>query len=179
MMAHRASILLAASAPLLLMPVQAAAQANSDPMRECAKIGDPTARLACYDSIQPVDSAPQPQAVAPSPLPQQGSAAPAAAPAAPTGFGSETVRAPAPQRQASAAQRVDSIQARVTGVVQREPGVYRIDLDDGAQWIFNQSVDRFYRVPNPGSTVEIERASLGSFVLRFDDQKPVRVRRLQ
>src|SRR5690606_39592588 len=55
MPAHRATILLSAAvASLTLTALPASAQVPDgvvlNIMRECAKIGDPTARLACYDN---------------------------------------------------------------------------------------------------------------------------------
>ena len=62
---------------------------------------------------------------------------------------------------------------------EREPGTYQLTMDDGAQWRFAESVGLGYRLPRAGSNVEIERGSLGSYLLRFDDQQAVPVVRVR
>jgi len=52
-------------------------------------------------------------------------------------------------------------------------------MDDGAQWLFAEGVSSQFRLPRQGDTVEIERGSLGSFLMRIDRQKAVPVRRLR
>jgi hypothetical protein len=64
-------------------------------------------------------------------------------------------------------------------VVQREPGIYLITLDSGAQWLFTDSVPFSFRVPRKGDSVDISHAALGSYLMRFDDQQSVRVRRVK
>lgn len=152
-------------------------------LRECAKIENQSARLACYDNnIRSAGAAPRntpvPTAPAPAPAPAapQGNAAPAAS-STPQGFGAETVRAPRQREQSSTTE--NGIRARVTNVTPRQPGIYLLTLEDGAQWVFAEGVTNSYRVPERGSTVEIERGSLGSFLLRFNNQSPVPVRRVQ
>ncbi len=62
---------------------------------------------------------------------------------------------------------------------EREPGVYLVTMEDDTQWVFNESVSSTYRVPEVGSTVEIERGALGSYLLRFNNQGAVQVRRIR
>ncbi len=182
MSAHRASTLLATAAlAALFAPATASAQVQNDVvvniLRECAKIDDPGARLACYDNnIRSAGGSPRQSA------PDQGQRPAANAPVANAGtaaggFGAETIRTP--ERFQAPAGEAQEIQARVTSVTQREPGIYLLQLEDGAQWLFSEGVNRSYRVPERGSTVEISRASLGSFLLRFNNQAPVRVRRIR
>jgi len=54
-----------------------------------------------------------------------------------------------------------------------------VTLEDGAQWVFAEGVTSQFRLPRRGDTVEIERGSLGSFLMRVDGQSPVPVRRLR
>ena len=61
----------------------------------------------------------------------------------------------------------------------RGPGIYAFTLEGGAQWQFSETVGSSYRVPRVGSTVEIERGSLGGFLMRFDRQQSVPVRRVR
>ena len=96
------------------------------------------------------------------------------------GFGAESVRTP--ERFESYSQRgqgPDAITARVAGVSLREPGIYLITLEGGAQWLFGESVGRDYRPPRKGDTIDLRHASLGSYLMRFDNQESVRVRRVK
>ena len=177
MLAHRATILAAGAASLLLAGGPAAAQMDQntavDILRECARIDDASARLACYDNnIRNVGGTAR--TTIPGQVQVQGGAAPVAA-NSPRGFGAENVRTP--ERFTAPAGQVQQIDARITGIRPREPGVYAFTLEDGAEWLFADSVSAGYRVPRAGSVVEIERGSLGSFLMRFDDQTPVAVRR--
>jgi hypothetical protein len=184
MHAHRAKILgattwMAGAASLLLAGTPAGAQMDQSTainiLRECAKIDDASARLACYDNnIRNVGGAPR--TTVPGQVAVQGGAAPVTADS-PRGFGAEDVRTP--ERFAAPAGQLQQIDARIASIRAREPGVYAFTLEDGAEWLFAESVSQSYRVPRAGSVVEIERAALGSFLMRFDDQSPVPVRRVR
>jgi hypothetical protein len=186
MNALRASLWLAGLAPALLCGSQAAAQVDDgivlNIMRECARIDDPTARLACYDNnIRSAGGTPRASVPGEMQAPRGGQGAVASSAPMPTvgsaGFGSEDVRTP--QRFESRPGELASLSSVVTQVTPREPGVYLVTLQDGAQWQFTESVDRNYRVPSRGDTVTIDRASLGSYLMRFDDQLGIRVRRVR
>ena len=184
MLAHRATMkvlgVAACAASLLLTGAPAAAQVDQatavNILRECARIDDATARLACYDNnIRNVGGTPR--VVVPGRVQTpQGGGAPVAA-NSPSGFGAEDVRAP--DRFAAPSGQLQEIDARVTAVRPREPGIYAFTLEDGAEWLFTEGVSSGYRVPRAGSVVEIERGALGSFLMRFDDQSPVPVRRVR
>lgn len=201
MMGLRKVFLAASVAAVAASPIPASAQIDGaivlNILRECAKINDAGSRLACYDNNirssgaapaassalppQTRNPSPQSQALAPSAAPAPASAiAPAqtqAQPAAPaTGFGGETLRTTKAQVQA---QREDGITATVSQVAEREPGTYLLTLEDGAQWVFSESVSRAYKVPARGSVIEIDRAALGSFTMRYNNQAVVRVRRVR
>jgi hypothetical protein len=204
MRAHRATILgatigAAGAASLLVAGAPAGAQVDQNTavniLRECARIDDASARLACYDNnirnvggtvrttvpgtVQVTGGA---APVAPNspqgfglPAPDRAATA-QAAPNTAQGFGGETVRTP-DRFSAAPGGQLQQISARVAAIRPREPGVYAFTLEDGAEWLFSEGVNQGYRVPRPGSTVEIERGGLGSFLMRFDDQAPVPVRR--
>ncbi len=150
-------------------------------MRECRRIADDAARTACFDNI-PLGDVASPGASAappPAPVPAPVAAPPAAAPsqASPTtGLGAEQVRTAPPPSTAAAPDRVT---ASVTSAEQREPGIYLLTLSDGAQWQFVDAVPISYAPPRAGSQVEIRSGALGSYQLRFNDQRPVRVRRIR
>lgn len=203
MLAHRAKILgattlAAGAASLLLGGGPAAAQMDQNTavsiLRECARIDDASARLACYDNnIRNVGGTAR--ATVPGTVQVTGGAAPIA-PNSPQGFGLPTADRPAPAQAANSPQgfgaesvrtpdrfstapggQLQQINARISSIRPREPGVYAFTLEDGAQWLFAEGVSGSYRVPRAGATVEIERGALGSFLMRFDDQTPVPVRR--
>ena len=180
MFAFRATILAAGAATLLLGSAPASAQVDEatavNILRECARIDDPTARLACYDNnIRNVGGMARSTIPGQSPRPQGGGAP--VGESSPQGFGFESVRTP--QRFDRSAGQLNEILARVTGIRPREPGIYLITLEDGAQWQFAEGVGIGYRLPRAGSVVEIERGSLGSFLMRYDGQNAVPMRRVR
>ncbi|HSG33937.1 MAG TPA: hypothetical protein VLA37_05330 [Sphingomonadaceae bacterium] len=149
-------------------------------MRECAKIDDPTSRLACYDNNIRAGGSDGGRPVVPgeSGTVQGGRGIGGGSGA--QGFGAEDVRNP--DRFDSYQERglgVDEITARVASVRQREPGIYLVTLEGGAEWLFTDTVPFSFRPPRPGDTVEIGRAALGSFLMRVGDQQSVRVRRIR
>ena len=179
-LAQRTSILALAGLAALVPSCPAAAQANRDAVLnilvECAKIDDPSARLACYDAnIRNAGGVAR--ATLPGGARVNGSGAPVVANEGPQGFGRENMRSD--QRFRAPPGQLKSIRPKVTAILPREPGIYLITLEDGAQWVFAASVDNNYRVPRVGAIVEIERGSLGSFLLHFDGQPPVQVRRVR
>lgn len=199
MMGLRKFFLTASVAAVAASPIPASAQIDGaivlNILRECAKINDAGSRLACYDNnirssggapaasapagLPPQNRNPSPpsQSLAPATAPANAPAQTQAQPAAPAaGFGGETLRTTKAQVQA---QRENGITATVTQVVEREPGTYLLTLEDGAQWVFSESVSRAYKVPERGSVIEIDRAALGSFTMRYNNQAVVRVRRVR
>lgn len=162
----------------MIVPASAAAQDNDaailNILRECAKIDEPTARLACFDNNVRADGQSRRAGQNAAVLPQSG-ARPDSPSSSAQGFGADSIRTP--QRFAEPEER--AIRASVAAVRERQPGIYLVTLEDGAQWLFDQSAGSFYRAPRKGSTVEIQRGALGGFLLRFDNQTPVGVRRVQ
>lgn len=182
MSSTRASILAIAAASLALSAVPAVAQADRsavvDILIECAKLDDPTARLACYDNNMSRVGA-TPRATVPgqirgvvggsAPIETQG----------PQGFGYENVRDNDPARFQLRPGQLQEIHPKVQSVTERGPGLYLVTLDDGAQWMFAEGVTSQFRLPRRGDEIEIERGSLGSFLMRIDGQPAVPVRRLR
>lgn len=146
-------------------------------LRNCAQIDDATARLACYDNnIRAAGGQPRNSVPGNMPTPLRGGSAPLDS-SGPSGFGAEDIRTQ--DRFATPAGQVDELRARVSSVSERQPGVYMVTLEDGAQWLFAESVPFSYRVPARGDQVEIDRGALGSFLLSYDRQASVRVRRVR
>ncbi len=181
--AQRASILAAVVGSLTLSATPASAQADRtgvlNILVECAKLDDPTSRLACYDNNMT-----RAGAAARATVPGQtvrgvtGGAAPIET-QGPQGFGYEDVRAQDPARFQVRPGQMQEIHPRVASATPREPGIYLVTLDDGAQWLFAEGVGPQFRLPSRGDQIEIERGSLGSFLMRIDGQSPVPVRRIR
>lgn len=153
-------------------------------MRECAKIDDPTARLACYDNnIRAAGFNGRGPNVPGQGARVTGGGAPNANGSGgygPQGFGASSIKGA--DRFESYSERgrgPDEISARILSAKEREPGIYLITLEGGAQWLFSDSVSSSFHPPRKGDTVDISHAALGSFLMRFDDQESVRVRRIK
>lgn len=152
---------------------------------ECARIDDQPARMSCYDKNMRDDGAPLAASATP--------AAPAAAPVAseqrspaPATVAAPVSRPAAPQGEprslagfGGADSAASQISPMVAAVSERGPGAYLLTLQDGTQWEFLEDVPPSYRAPEPGSTVRIDKGAFGNFRLRFDQQQPVRVRRVR
>lgn len=178
-MTPQRSIFVSAAAILICLSGPAAAQADDgkvlSDMRECARIAEISARVACYDRNVgiPVPAASGAASVVPAPSPARPPRTRAAVPS-PSGLGAETVR-----RAPAATPVADEVTARLVAVTQRAPGLYLFTLEDGAQWRFANSERDTYVPPRPGSTVEIRRGTLGSFLMRYNDQPSIRVIRMR
>lgn len=159
-----------AAALLVLAPAAGHAQADDRGlaalMRECRTLADIGARMACYDGIA-LDDVESQQQSAPPPVAERERRSD-------TGFGSNQLpRAPAdePGRE--------HISARVTRAVERQPGLYLLTLEDGSQWQFVDAAPAAYDPPRAGSTVEISKAAMGSYLIRYAGQRSVRARRVR
>lgn len=165
----------AALAIAAILCASAAAPANAQEdfeaivtaMRACARIGEVTARVSCYDkTITPVSGGAVQAPPSRSPT--------AAGAAAPGGFGADALRR---ERVRDASE--DAVRLRVTQAVEREPGVFRLTFEDGGQWQFVDAAPLAYDAPSAGDVVGIERASLGGFLMRFADQRSIRIQRIR
>lgn len=136
-------------------------------MRECRGIAEASARTACYDKI-PLDGSGGGAAAVPPP-------AAASPPRAGTSFGSNQL----PRHATVETAEPERISVRVARAVEREPGIYLLTLEDGSEWQFVDSAPAAYDPPRPGSTVEISRASMGSYLVRYAGQRAVRARRVR
>jgi hypothetical protein len=189
MFAQRVAFVLAGTAALSLMPSPVAAQIADDVvlniLRECARIDDPTARLACFDNN--IRNAGAARSTVPGQVRAEGGGGItlnnsgqqlSRGNSGATGFGREDIRTPERFNAAPTGEQTE-IAATVQTVTPRGPGVYLLTLTDGAQWLFTESVGNTYTVPRRGSRVEIRRGAMDSFLMRFNNQESVRVRRVQ
>lgn len=135
-----------------------------DLLRECRTMTDTGSRMACYDAIPLDDGEP----LAPPPRAQR--EAPASAV-----FGGNQLRAPS-DPEATGPERIS---AKVASAVERQPGVWLLTLEDGAQWQFVDGAPAAYDPPRRGSTVEISKAAMGSYLVRYAGQRSVRARRVR
>ncbi|MEO6154046.1 MAG: hypothetical protein ABIT09_03525 [Croceibacterium sp.] len=178
--ALRATILAAGATALMLTAGPALAQVDRTAVLnilvECAKIDDPTARLACYDNNMTRAGAIA-RATVPGRSRVQGGGAPLASSEGPAGFGRESLKNG--ERFTGPAGQMQSIRPKIAAVAQRQPNVYLVTLEDGAQWVFAQAADNQYRSPTRGAIVEIERGAMGNFLMRVDGQRPIQVLRVK
>lgn len=138
-------------------------------MRACAQITDVAARVTCYDNTM-APAVAQPPAARP----------PVATPPQPQGLGAEQVVPDRVQaREVARERQAENLVAQVTGVARVSPGIFTLTLADGSQWTFVDEAPFGYAAPRAGSSVRIERGSLGSYLLRYDSQQSLRVRRLR
>ena len=173
MTGFRAVTCLALAAGSITMPQACHAQLDDrtvvSVVRECRKIEDLSARVACYDNI--------PIAAPPASAPSGASSAPAAAlPSSDREFGRRGLPQQVPQKARAAEER---LMASVAAVSSLSPGIYVLTLEDGAQWQFVDAVAGTYDPPGRGSSVEIAAAALGSYLMTYQDQRGVRVRRVR
>ncbi|MBO9604075.1 MAG: hypothetical protein J7496_16360 [Novosphingobium sp.] len=176
-----AAILGSATVALASLSSPAAAQASDATvltiMRECAKIEDPTARLACYDNNIRIGGATG-GVPGQGPRVQGGGAVVNGSNSGVQGFGADSVKTS--DRFRSGEERglgPDAIRAKIVDVRPREPGIFVVTLEGGAEWIFTEAVPSSFRVPRKGALVELQKAALGSFLMVVDGQQAVRVRR--
>jgi hypothetical protein len=183
-MPRQRAILFVAGAALSAIAMPAAAQVPDNIvlniMRECAKIDDPTARLACYDNnIRSAGGNPR-NVPGQGPVVRGGGAPNAGNPGGPEGFGADSMRDPERfETYEARGQGPDEISTRVTAVSERQPGIFLVTIEGGAQWLFTESVKSNFGPPTPGDSVKIERGALGSFLMQVDGQQSVRVRRIR
>jgi hypothetical protein len=185
MVTAQRAILLFAGAAMAASATPGFAQVNDgivlNIMRECAKIDDPTARLACYDNNIRAAGANPHSVPGQTARPNGGGAV--ASPNAPAGFGADDLRAQSPDRfnqygpNSSGGPR--EISTTVAAARERQPGVYLVTLSTGAQWLFAESVTRSYRPPRKGDAVRIEHGALGSYLMMVGKQGGVKVTRVK
>lgn len=163
----------------ILPGTSAFSDALQDELRVCRDLPDDDARLICYDAA--VDRSRQSAYARPAPAPAK---PPAPAPAKPAETVATTTAAAslgqedlfdksgdAVERtveEATGSERIDSLGATVAKLQQYSYNKVLITLDNGQVWKQVDSSNLRLRV---GDGVEIERASLGSFMLRKQGSK--------
>jgi hypothetical protein len=181
------AVLGAAALSLVATPRAAAAETGA----ECAAIPGDEARLACYDSLFRVPASTAQQSAATSAgagavaaataavaAPAAAVAAPAQAPMPAADFGLTEAQKQA-QAPATAAPppEIDSISAVVEEVTRRRTGEVLVTLDNGNVWVQTDTSMRL--IVNPGDSVTVRAAALGSFMMKVAGRPAVRVRRLK
>lgn len=154
---------------LLLLLAAGFAYADDQGLLRCRGIGDPAARLACYDALPVPKPEARPPAAAPA-APGKPSAAPAGPAQTQEQFGFE-------QRRPNV-QELDTIESYIPGRFEGWKPNMAIRLANGQVWQIADGSSRFLDLQNP--KVVVRRAMLGSFFLEIEkDPRAPRVRRLQ
>ena len=167
---------------VFILPAAASADALRDELRVCRDLPDDDSRLICYDDA--VDRSRQNTSSRPAPA---AAISPAAAPAEPAGaagtaatagaaaslsqealFGKTTDEVERTVEEATGDERIDRLNATVTQLQQYAYNKVLITLDNGQVW---KQIDTSNLRLRTGDAVEIERASLGSFMLRKQGSK--------
>lgn len=73
-------------------------------------------------------------------------------------------------------ESLSRIEATIASVRSLGYGKWQINLDDGAQWATTEAVT--YGAPGAGMKIEIKRASMGSFMGKFEGGRAVRMKRV-
>jgi hypothetical protein len=151
-----------ALAPILLACAATAfAAIDEASFAQCAAVGDPAARLACYDAL----AGRAPAAVPPVPAP-----APAAAPATSAAdFGKPK---PAPKID-------ESLNARIVGAFREwQPGTV-FKLDNGQTWRVTGEDSGYYPHVSENPEVVITKTFFGGYVMDLRDVKrKIKVKRI-
>jgi len=164
----------------------AAAQTDADIAaagRACMTIESQALRLACFEGIFGVETAPPEPAVVTS---RAAAAAPAAAPAAAATATAPAATAPAavPAAAAAAALTVQedaeigtaTPEIRIVEVREVRPGDARFMTDDGRVYFSTGRISRNARIPETPFNATLESGALGSQFLRFGPEDYERVR---
>ena len=175
---------IARSFAILVVTVPAAASADAlrDELRVCRDLPDDDARLICYDAA--MDRSRQTASSRPAPAAAKSPAATPAEPAGASGtaatagaaaslsqealFGKTTDEVERTVEEATGDERIDRLTATVTKLQQYAYNKVLITLDNDQVW---KQIDTSNLRLRAGDAVEIERASLGSFMLRKQGSK--------
>lgn len=147
---------------------------------KCRDIKEDSARLACFDQqVATIESAAQRDEVVVLDKTELNKTRRTlfgfSFPKLPFLGGGDDDAAKADKKAADAEDGVDRIEATIASVKSLDHGKWLIKLDDGAEWTTTEAVT--FREPKPGMTIEIKRASMGSFVAKIAG-RPVRVKRI-
>jgi len=139
----------------ILFAGQASAAIDDTSFAQCAAVGDPTARLACYDAL----AGRAPATVAP---------APATAPPA-ADFG----------KPSTAPKPAESLSARVVGSLREWQRGTVIKLDNGQVWKVVGDEQGYYPNVPPNPEVTITKTFFGGYVLEIRGfGRKIKVRRI-
>lgn len=170
MKAHHAMIM---ALPLCLVATGTGAAERQQPRAEiftdllkCREISDDKARLDCYDrQVGAMDSAAQRDEVVVLDKTELNKTRR-------TLFGFSFPKLPFlgggdedEKKEGTEADAMTQIEATIASAKNVGNGKWLITLEDGAEWMTTEAVT--YRDPKPGMTIEIKRASMGSFMVKI------------
>ncbi len=152
----------------LTLPGAAPAEALGEELRACRNLTDDQARLACYDAA--VDRSRKGADGGPESSTENAAAAVPAEPVVTAEslsqedlFGKSSKEIERSLEEATGSERIDSLSATVTRLRKFGYDKVLITLDNGQVW---KQIDTSSLRLRVGDTVDIERAALGSFMLR-------------
>jgi hypothetical protein len=152
----------------LTLPGAVPAEALGEELRACRDLTDDQARLACYDAA--VDRNRKSADAGPEPSAENAAGSAAAEPAVTAAslsqeelFGRTSKEIELSVEEATGSERIDSLSATVTRLRKYGYDKVLITLDNGQVW---KQIDASSLRLRVGDTVDIERAALGSFMLR-------------
>ncbi|QHD69333.1 hypothetical protein GS397_21245 [Sphingobium yanoikuyae] len=170
MKAHHAMIM---ALPLCLVATGTGAAERQQPRAEiftdllkCREISEDKARLDCYDrQVGAMDSAAQRDEVVVLDKTELNKTRR-------TLFGFSFPKLPFlgggdedEKKEGAEADAMTQIEATIASAKNVGNGKWLITLEDGAEWMTTEAVT--YRDPKPGMTIEIKRASMGSFMIKI------------
>ena len=168
--------------PALLFPVAALAlgvtdvsAGESDAARRCAAIAGNAERLACYDAVFGPPAAERPDATVQATSQVAEAAEPDGAALRDFGLSEADKRRESAKREGTG--QPESITATVQSIGRRPTGEQVVTTTDGQVWV---EVEAYSRArPQPGETVVIRKAALGSFTLVTSKGIGTKVRRVK
>ncbi len=151
--------------------ITASTASSASELRDCAAVAEPTARLACYDRLNPPQSEPATAAPAATITAPVASAPPAIVEA--ERFGAETL-----PPKAGDPEVPDAIESHISGSFTGWKKDTEFKLDNGQVWRCIDCSETYYRAENPAVTVK--RNFVGSYWLKVEGlNTQARVRRIK
>lgn len=174
---------LAACAAFAAFAATAQAQESQvDKVYACAGVSDGAARLACFDAavaaMKQAQAAGDVSVVSRAQIQQAEKDTFGLGPQAQTTAVTGVLKgAPAPAA-ADAEAELDNVKVTISTATKRPDGTYRFTLDNGQVWEQVETDKVSGLKPLPASA-EIRKASLGSFMMKINGGRSIRVRRVK
>lgn len=176
MISPRDTMILAAAAALVGSPALAAPAAPEraaivQALSDCRKLTDDSARLACYDKAAAAfDQAETKGDIVVVDRDQARKVRRQA-----FGFSLPSISL---FEKGETQEELENVTGKLASAGRLATGQWRFKLEDGAVW---DQVDHneLFKTPKPGMAVRVRKASLGSFLMIIENQRAVRVKRVE